>query len=162
MHTDLCLLETSHRADLEIRSEDQTARALAKSNRTRVRPLEHATLQGPRAARFSGGGEGEEKPDAGSAAVAIAPLLLCRSRFLFRSARTAVPIFSERANQDHQVGRVPRQKSRNARFRFSFPWRAAVDRATEQGQKRCAVRARDHAGGATISARYLFGRHREG
>ncbi|PYL08078.1 MAG: hypothetical protein DME33_08405 [Verrucomicrobia bacterium] len=77
VHADLHLLETGNGTDLEIQSENQIAHHPAKSSRSRLRALEHATLQRPRTPRLSRCGEGRKTPRQRNRAAAIAALLLC-------------------------------------------------------------------------------------
>ena len=58
--TPIYLYWKPHRADLEIQSADQAAHSFAKSGRSRLCSLEHATVQRPGTARFSRSGESRE------------------------------------------------------------------------------------------------------
>src|SRR6266480_1500486 len=103
MHAELFVLETGDGADLELQSANQTHSSTAKSGRSRVRALEHATFQRTGAARFHGRAQGRTETDRAAAHDRIAVFCLYRSWFLFRATRTRFQIFSAGTGQDREV-----------------------------------------------------------
>src|ERR1700737_5558634 len=105
MHSELFVLEAGDGADLELQPGNRTRHPAAKSDRSRLRALEHATLQGPRAARFPGRAQRRTETNRTTVDDRIAALCLCRSWFFFWPARTCFPIFPTSSHQDSQARR---------------------------------------------------------
>src|SRR2546430_3562021 len=103
MHAELFVLETGDGADPELQSANQTHSSTAKSGRSRVRALEHATFQRPGAARFPGGAQGRTGTNRAAARDRVAAFCLYRSWFLFRATRTRLQFFSAGPGQDREV-----------------------------------------------------------
>src|SRR5437867_1873526 len=161
MHTELFVLETGDGADPKLQSANQTHHPAAKSDRSRIRSLEHAALQRPGAARFSGCAQRRAEADRAAVDDRIAALCLCRSRFLFRTTRTRLQIFSARTSQNREVRRFSRSQAGNAERNFRISWRETVAERSRQRSKYCPVRASDDAGGTKISLRRFLLRDRE-
>src|ERR1700738_3277538 len=105
MHSEVFVFGAGDGAGLELQTGNRTPHPAAKPDRALLRALEHATLQGPRAARFPGRAQRRTETNRTTVDDRIAALCLCRSWFLFRPARTRFQIFPARTNQDCEVRR---------------------------------------------------------